>query len=44
MVAHSFYSSELVDDFNVWAYRLQADYFLRTLSRFILRGVGFAAP
>ena len=33
--AHSFYSSEHLQNFNAWAKRLQADYSLRTLSNFI---------
>jgi hypothetical protein len=35
--AHSFYSSELMKSSNAWAKRLQADYSLRTLSKFVLK-------
>jgi hypothetical protein len=35
LVAHSFYSSELIKSDNAWAKRLQADYSLRALSNFI---------
>ena len=35
LIAHSFYSSELIESCNAWAKRLQADYSLRTLSKFV---------